>query len=81
VIFYTFESAKQLHAGKRQNTFRCFRDIVSYKHKTQLWIYRIENGKRSVSVALNAFAKEIEIDLRCTRQIFLEHLTTSLRDR
>ena len=64
-----------------KNTFRCFQDIVSYKHKTQLRIYRIENGKRSAFLALNAFAEELEIDLRCTRQIFLEHLTTSLRDR
>jgi len=31
-------------------------------------------------LALNALAEEIDIDLRCTRQIFPERLTTSLRD-
>ena len=37
--------------------------------------------EKDLFLALNAFAEEISIDLRCTRQIFLEHLTTSLRDR
>jgi len=31
-------------------------------------------------LALKAFAEEVEICLRCIRQIFLERLTTSLRD-
>ena len=43
----------------------------------QLWIQRIENGI-SAFLALNALAEELEIDLRCTRRIFLESLTTSL---
>jgi len=50
------------------------------KVKKHLWINGIENGRISAFLASNAFAKEVEIDLRCTRQIFLERLTTSLRD-
>jgi len=44
-----------------------------------LWIHRIENGRISAFVELNSFAEEVEIDLRCICQIFLERLTTSLR--
>ena len=40
----------------------------------------LKNGRISTFLALNAFAKEVEIDLRCIRQIFLERLNTSLRD-
>jgi len=40
-----------------------------------LWIHRIERGRISEFSALNTFAKELEIDLHCTRQIFLERLT------
>jgi len=37
-----------------------------------------ESEKIAVFMALNAFAAEVEIDLRCVRQIFLDRLTTSL---
>ena len=47
----------------------------------QLWIHRIESGKIVAFQALNSFAEEVEIDLRCIGQIFLERLTTSLRAR
>jgi len=43
-----------------------------------LWIHRIE-GKISASLGLNAFAEEVQIDLRCIRQIFFERLNTSLQ--
>jgi len=56
-------------------------DIVAFNGKIQLWIYRIESGKVAAFLALNAFAEEIEIGMCCTRQIFLELLTTSLRVR
>jgi len=56
-------------------------DIIAISDKIQLWIYRIESGKIAAFLALNAVAEEIEIDLCCTRQIFLERLTTSLRIR
>jgi len=45
----------------------------------QFWIHRIENGRISALSALNAFAKEVEIDFRWIRQIFLERLITSHR--
>ena len=56
-------------------------EIVAFNGKIQLWIYRIESEKIAAFLALNAIAEEIEIDLSCTRQIFLERLTTSLRVR
>jgi len=56
-------------------------EIVAFNGKIQLWIYRIESEKIAAFLALNAIAEEIEIDLCCTRQIFLERLTTSLRVR
>jgi len=56
-------------------------EIVAFNGKIQLWIYPIENGKIAAFLALNAIAEEIEIDLCCTRQMFLELLTTSLRVR
>jgi len=80
VIFYTHESAEQLHAGKKQNIIRCVQDIITFKCKIQLLIHRIVNVRLSAFLASNAFAEEVEIDLRCIRQIFLERLTTSLRD-
>jgi len=45
-----------------------------------LWICRIENDRISAFLASNALVEEIEIDLRCTRQILPERLTTSLLD-
>jgi len=54
-------------------------DIVTLNGKIQLSIHRIESGKIAAFLALNAFAEEVEIDLCCTGQIFLERLTTSLR--
>jgi len=56
-------------------------EIVAFNGKIQLWIYLIESGKIAAFLVLNAFAEEMEIDLCCTRQIFLERLTTSLRVR
>ena len=50
VLFYTFESAEQLHARKRQNTFRCVQGIV---RKIQLWIHRIVNGRISAFLTLS----------------------------
>jgi len=47
--------------------------------KIQLCIHRTESGKIAAVQALNSFAEEVEIDLRCIRQIFLERLITSLR--
>jgi len=41
-------------------------------------IHPIESEKIAAFLALNAFA-EVEIYLRCIRQIFLERLTTFLR--
>jgi len=35
-----------------------------FKSKIQLWIHRIENGRISAFLALNAFAEEVEIDFR-----------------
>ena len=79
MIFYTFESAEQLHARKRQNGFKYDQDIVAFKLKIQLWIHRIENGRLSAFSALNPFAEEVEIDFRWIRQIFLERLNASHR--
>jgi len=71
VIFYTFELAKSLHARKRRNTFRCVRDAVAFKNK----VYRIENGRISAFLAINAFAGAVEInDLVWICQIFLSAL-------
>jgi len=42
-------------------------------------MHQIQNGRITVFLALSTFAKEVEIDLRCIRPTFLEHLTTSLR--
>jgi len=56
-------------------------EIVAFNGKIQLWIYRIESGKIAAFLAWNAIAEEVEIDLCCTRQIFLESPTTSLRVR
>jgi len=56
-------------------------EIVAFNGKIQLWIYRIENAKIAAFLALNAITEEMEIDLCCTRQIFLERLTISLRVR
>ena len=83
MIFYTFEPAKHLHAGKNKmfSDVSTVQDIVAFNGKIQLWIYRIESGKIAAFLALNAIAEEIEIDLCCTRQIFLELLNTHLRVR
>jgi len=54
-------------------------DIVTFEGEIKLLIHRIESGKIADFLALNAFAEEIEIYLRCIHQIFLEHLITSLR--
>jgi len=53
--------------------------LSRFKGKIQLWVYRIESGKIAAFLASNAFADEVEIDLRCIRQICLENLTASLR--
>jgi len=55
-------------------------DIVAFTGKIHLWIQRLESGKIAAFLALSAFAKEVEIDLRCTRQTSLKRLTTPLRD-
>ena len=82
MIFYTFEPAKHLHAEKS----KIFLDVstvqdIAFNGKIQLWIYRIESGEIAAFLALNAIAEEMEIDLCCTRQIFLELLKTHLRVR
>jgi len=68
-----FESAKQLQARKRKNTFRCVQDIV-VQNEIQLWNHRIENGKISAFLALNSLPQKVEIDLLCICQIFLSAL-------
>jgi len=47
-----------------------------------LWIHRIERGRISAFLALNAFAEEVEIDLLCICHIFLRaFLHLSAMDR
>jgi len=58
LIFYTFEPAKHLHAGKNKIFLdvSTVQDIVAFNGKIQLWIYRIESGKIAAFLALNAIA-------------------------
>ena len=57
-------------------------EASSFKIWIQLWIHRIENGRISAFLALNAFAEEVEIDLLCICQIFLRaFLHLSAMDR
>ena len=74
--FCTFKPAKQLHAWNGKTLLVVSETSSRLK---QLRIHRIENERMSAFLAWNAFAEEVEIDLLCIRQIFLERLITSLQ--
>jgi len=55
-------------------------DIVALQNKIKLNIHRMESGKIAAFLILKASPEEVEINLRCIRQIFLERLNTFLSE-
>ena len=79
-FFIRLNQLNSFRHGKGKILLDVFETSSRFKRKIQLRIHRIVNGRIPAFLTLKAFAEEIEIDLRCIRQIFLESLTTSLRD-